>query len=116
MNALVTSCPAVPKGLAFEIDSHAIIADWARRHDHRAVVRIDHGVENEEYEEAIMLHFGVHDRCRFILWRSADSVFVQPLIGRRQGYASVAQALAGSLLNKDARGYGLVRIVRFSAA
>ena len=57
-------------GCAFEIHDHRLMIDWAKRHDHRAVVRLDHGVAGEEYEEMIELLFGVSNRCRFIIWRT----------------------------------------------
>jgi hypothetical protein len=94
-------CSDLRKGCSFAIEEHLMIQDWARRNDHRAAIHLDHGVEDEEYEEAVMLLFGVNRRCRFILWRTQQAVFVQPLIGRRQQYTSVRQALEGALLNRD---------------
>jgi hypothetical protein len=103
-------------GCAFEIDDHGVIADWAKQQDHRAVVRLDHGVIDEEYEEVVELRYGVSDRCRFIVWRTMQSVFVQPLIGRRQRYASVREALDGLALNKAVREYSHARMTQHSAA
>jgi hypothetical protein len=92
-------------GCAFEIHDHRLMIDWAKRHDHRAVVRLDHGVTGEEYEEAVELLFGVSNRCRFIIWRNTKAVIVQPLIGRKVLYTSVDDALAGPLLNSEHRCY-----------
>lgn len=112
MTAPVITRPLILDGLAFEIDDHGFISDWAKSHDHRAVVRLDHGMEGEEYDEVIIFVFGVKQRCRFILWRNAQAVFVQPLIGRRQMYSSVREALAGPLLNKDISDHALPRATR----
>jgi hypothetical protein len=90
-------------GRAFEIHDHRLMIDWAKRYDHRAVVRLDHGVAGEEYEEVVELLFGSSNRCRFIIWRNAEAVIVQPLIGRRILYACVEDALAGPLLNSQRR-------------
>jgi len=92
-------------GCAFEIHDHRLMIEWAKRHDHRAIVKLDHGVAGEEYEEVVELLFGVSNRCRFIIWRNAKAVIVQPLIGRRVLYASVDEALAGQLLNAERRCY-----------
>jgi hypothetical protein len=32
--------------------------------------------------------------CRWIVWRNAEIVFVQPLIGRTRRYGSIAEAMA----------------------
>jgi hypothetical protein len=49
----------------------------------------------EDYEEVVAFHLGDSPLCRWIMWRSAKIVFIQPLIGRTQRYASVAEAFEG---------------------
>lgn len=95
-----------PKGHAFSIEEHIRIRAWAAQHDHRAVVGLDHGVDGEEYEEAILLRFGVRQRCRFILWRDAEAVVVQPLIGRPERHASLNEALESPSLNRLPKQFG----------
>jgi hypothetical protein len=97
-------CEAIT-GCAFGIHEHWLIIEWAKRHHQRAVVRLDHGVADEEYEEVVELLSGASNRCRFIIWRTDRSVFVQPLVGRRVQYASVQDALEGLLLTKGHRCY-----------
>jgi hypothetical protein len=96
-------CARVPTGLAFEIADHILIRDWAERHDVLALIRLEHGVEGEEYEEVVEFHAGISPVCALIMWRTADAVFVQPPVGRRQRYGSVCGALGGLLLAKCAR-------------
>jgi|ERR1700679_2138257 hypothetical protein len=103
MTTCITEFGETITGCAFEIYDHRLMIDWAKRHDHRAVVRLDHGAAAEEYEEVVELVFGVSNRCRFILWRTDQAVFVQPLIGRRKQYASVGEALGASALNRAQR-------------
>src|SRR5271156_2066538 len=105
MTTRITERDETITGSAFEIHDHRLMIDWAKRHDHRAVVRLDHGVAAEEYEEVVELLFGVTNRCRFIIRRNAKAVIVQPLVGRGVLYASVNEALAGALLNADRRCY-----------
>jgi hypothetical protein len=57
------------------------------------VVRVDHCAEDEEYEEVIEIHCGTSSASRLIMWRNGEAVFVQPLLGRKQEYSSVAEAL-----------------------
>jgi hypothetical protein len=90
----------LPKGLAFEIADLILVKNWAGRHDFEIMVRLDHGAEDEEYEEVIAFHAGIRPSCRLIMWRNADAVFIQPLPGRRQRHASVADALRSLLVKR----------------
>jgi len=83
----------LPTGLAFEVSDLMLAQSWAAFNDSRIVVRLDHGTEDEEYEEVIDLRTGRSSASRLIMWRSAMNVFVQPLLGRRQKFRSVAEAL-----------------------
>jgi hypothetical protein len=56
------------------------------------VVRLDHGSEAESYEEVLAFHVGNSRLCRWIMWRDATAVFIQPLIGRIECYGSDAEA------------------------
>ncbi|HBK04910.1 MAG TPA: hypothetical protein DDZ81_03490 [Acetobacteraceae bacterium] len=80
------------KGLSFSIAELILIRSWAEANALRMVVRLDHGSETEEYEEVLALHLGASDLCRWIMWRNAETVFLQPLIGPTHRYDSVAGA------------------------
>jgi hypothetical protein len=83
----------LPNGLAFEIADLVLIRSWADLLGSRMLIRLDHGVDGEEYEEVIAFPTGMSSLRQLIMWRDAEAVFVQPLIGRRQRYGSVAEAL-----------------------
>jgi hypothetical protein len=85
--------PALPKGLAFDIADLLLVRSWAGLHNCRISIQLDHGVDGEEYEEVIALHTGTSPLCQSIIWRNAEAVFIQPLIGRSQRHASLAEAL-----------------------
>jgi hypothetical protein len=88
----------LPKGLSFEIADLILVRSWADWHGLRAVVQLDHGTAvDEDYEEIIALQTMEPVRCRLIMWRNAEAVFVQPLVGRRKRYGSVAGALKSLL-------------------
>lgn len=93
--------PAVPsrppKGIAFEIPDLLLIESWATLHGLGMSIRLDHGAEDEEYEEVIAFHIRNGPLTRLILWRNAETVFVQPLVGRRQQHDSIAEALENLL-------------------
>jgi hypothetical protein len=82
-----------PTGLAFEISDLMLLQGWAKFHDIRMVVELDHWVEGEEYEEVVALYAKDSSLRRGILWRSAKEIVVQPLIGRTCRFGSVAGAL-----------------------
>ena len=62
-------------------------------HDVQMVVELDHCVEGEEYEEVIAFYAQDSQLRRWILWRAADGVIVQPLIGRSCRFNTVVDAL-----------------------
>ncbi len=80
------------KGLSFKISELILIKSWSEGNGLRMVVRLDHGSEAEDYEEVLAFHLGDSPLCRWIMWRNATVVFIQPLIGRTQRYGSVAEA------------------------
>jgi hypothetical protein len=87
--------PKHPIGLAFEISDLLLLQGWAKFHDVRMVVELDHWVEGEEYEEVVAFYAKDSSLRRWILWRSASDIVVQLLIGRTCRFASVADALDG---------------------
>jgi hypothetical protein len=89
---------APPKGLAFEIADLVLVGSWADCNNFRIVVRLDHGDgAGEEYEEVIAFQTEISPLYRLIMWRNAEAVFVQPLVGRMVRYGSVVEALDGLL-------------------
>lgn len=86
-----------PTGLAFEITDLLLVRSWADLNNLRMMVLLNHGAESEEYEEVIVFHTVVSRFCRLIIWRDAHAVFVQPLVGRRRQFGSVADALESLL-------------------
>jgi hypothetical protein len=82
-----------PTGLAFEIGDLVLLKGWADFHGLQMVVELDHWVEGDEYEEVIAFYANKNRLRRWILWRSAEEVVVQPLIGRSLRFACVADAI-----------------------
>jgi hypothetical protein len=89
----IKSFSKAPKGLSFSIAELVLITVWSQARSLNMTVRLDYGTETEEYEEVVAFHSGQNASCRWILWRDAESVWVQPLIGRPQLYATVTEAI-----------------------
>jgi hypothetical protein len=85
--------PNTPTGLAFEIGDLVLLQGWADYHDVQMTVELDHCVEGEEYEEVVAFYAKGSRLRRWILWRTANDVVVQPLIGRSCRFGSVVDAL-----------------------
>jgi hypothetical protein len=91
----IATNPNVPKGFAFEIADLLLASSWACFHEIKMVIRLDHGTDEEEYEEVIELDTGLSSFSRLIVWRGVEAVFVQPILGRKHKFNSVAEALNG---------------------
>lgn len=85
--------PNAPMGLAFEIADLMLLQGWADFHDIQMTVELDHCVEGEEYEEVVAFYARESQLRRWILWRAANGIVVQPLIGRSRRFGTVADAL-----------------------
>ena len=66
---------------------------WAASHDFGMLIRLDHGIEDDEYEEVIEFTEGPQSRPHLLMWRDAQAVFIQPILGKKHKFSSVAEAL-----------------------
>ena len=85
--------PKAPTGLAFEIADLMLLQGWAEFHEIQMTVELDHSVEGEEYEEVVAFYARDSQLRRWIMWRTAHGIVVQPLIGRGCRFNTVADAL-----------------------
>ena len=70
------------KGLSFDIADLLAIQNWAMRHELRLEIRLDHGIEDEEYEEVLAFHAETA-ACGLLMWRDQHTVVAQPMPGRQ---------------------------------
>jgi hypothetical protein len=89
--------PPPPIGLAFEIADHLLLQRWAKSQDLQVLVELDHHLENEEYEEIVACYDRNSPLRRWIMWRGATDIVIQPLIGRSGRFTSVADALGSPI-------------------
>jgi len=83
----------LPRGLSFELADLVMVQGWSEYHDLRMVVELDYSAEGEEYEEVLALYPQNSAFRRWMIWRGACDVVVQPMMGRAQHYTSVSDAL-----------------------
>lgn len=93
--------PNAPTGLAFEISDLMLLQGWAEFHDVQMVVELDHCVEGDEYEEVVAFYARDSQLRRWIVWRAAGAIVVQPLIGRSCRFGSVADALESLIVARS---------------
>lgn len=89
----VGSFSKAPRGLSFSIADLALVTAWSQTHSLVLIVQLDFGTEEEEYEEVLAFYSGPNASCRCIMWRDAEIVWVQPIVGRSQCYDSVVEAI-----------------------
>ncbi len=96
------------KGIAFDVADLLRARSWGVFYDWQFKIWLDHGTEDEEYDEVIAFSSGTSPRAAAIMWRTTKAVFVQPLLGKRRRYTSVADALT-SLLPKQPAGVAHIK-------
>jgi len=84
---------ALPMGISFELADLVMVQGWSEFHDLRMVVELDYSAEGEEYEEVLALYPRDSSFRRWMVWRGACDVVVQPMMGRAVRFGSVAEAL-----------------------
>ena len=84
---------ALPMGIAFDLADFVMVQGWSEYHDLRMVVELDYSAEGEEYEEVLALYPQESSFRRWMVWRGACDIVVQPMMGRARRFASVADAL-----------------------
>ncbi|HEY1413737.1 MAG TPA: hypothetical protein VGF36_16445 [Rhodopila sp.] len=93
MDNVEISSPGV-RGLSFSIADLTLIVAWSEACGLGMTIQLDHGSESDEFEEVVILRGVTGTVNRHFMWRDANTVFVQPLIGRTRRYASAAEAIA----------------------
>jgi hypothetical protein len=84
---------AAPTGLSFEIPDLLLLQAWAYYHDLRLDIELDCCIEDDEYEEMVALVTRATGFRRWMVWRSAQGIVVQPMVGRPMLFDSIADGL-----------------------
>ncbi|MDR3535761.1 MAG: hypothetical protein P4L71_04605 [Acetobacteraceae bacterium] len=84
---------ALPTGLAFELPDLYLAQGWSEYHDLRMVIELDGCTDGDEYEEVLAFYPAKSAFRRWMVWRSASGIVVQPMMGRTQRFTTLADAL-----------------------
>ncbi len=90
---LPRTAATVVTGFSFDIPDLVMLQGWSDFHDLRMAIDLDVCADGDEYEELLGLY---SPRCHFhrwMIWRSCDGIVVQPSMGRKMLFDSMADAL-----------------------
>lgn len=82
-----------PTGLAFDLPDLLMAQAWAEFHGLRMVIELDRHADGHACEEILAFYPPRAAACRWTMWRAASGVVAQAILGRRQPFAAVAEAL-----------------------
>jgi hypothetical protein len=83
----------LPTGIAFEVSDLLLAEAWAEYHALRMVIELDSCTDGDEYEEMLAFYPRNSAFRRWMIWRSAAGIVVQPMMARSRRHATVAEAL-----------------------
>lgn len=83
----------LPTGLSFNVPDLLMAQGWADFHDLRMSIDLDVCADGDEYEELLGLYERRRAFRRWMIWRSCDSIVVQPTMGRKILFDCMADAL-----------------------
>lgn len=82
-----------PTGLAFNVSDLLMLRAWSEFHDMGMTIDLDIATDTEEYEEIVNICDISGSYRRWMIWRSADGIVVQPRLGRAMLFDVVSDAL-----------------------
>jgi hypothetical protein len=81
------------RGFSFDIADLVLFKAWSEARNLHMTIRLDHGLDGEEYEEVLAFSRGDSPLTRWIMWRDETVMYVQPIIGRTLCFDSAAQIM-----------------------
>jgi hypothetical protein len=82
------------EGISFEVPELMLLAAWSDFHGFAMRIELDWHVDEAEYEEVVTLHRPDRASPHWLLWRTSDTVVLQPVIGRARRFEAITEALA----------------------
>ncbi|HVY16390.1 MAG TPA: hypothetical protein VHB27_14285 [Rhodopila sp.] len=84
---------ATPTGLSFEVPDLLMVGAWAEFHGLKMTIDLDIHTGTEEYEEIVNIIAPGTRHNRWMIWRSAEGIVVQPRMGRPMLFDVMTDAL-----------------------
>jgi hypothetical protein len=91
----------IPTGLSFDIPDLLMLQGWASFHDLRLAIDLDLCVDDDEFEELIGLYDANRAFRRWMIWRSADGIVVQPAMKRTMLFDTMTGVLESLIPAQD---------------
>jgi hypothetical protein len=82
-----------PTGLSFELADLLLAQAWSEFHDLRMTIELDYYAEGDEFEEVLEFYTANSAFRRWMIWRAADGIIVQPMMGRPSQFTALSDAL-----------------------
>jgi len=81
------------EGIAFDVPELILLSAWAAFHGFGMSIDLDWHVDQVEYEEVVTLRQPGCSGPHWLLWRTAASIVLQPMIGRARRFDCITDAL-----------------------
>jgi hypothetical protein len=77
---------------AFKVPELMLLGAWSEFHGMRMAIDLAHCMDGAERDEVIVLS-EQRSSLHWMLWRSADGIVVQPMLGRERQFDTISDAL-----------------------
>ncbi|MEA2741313.1 MAG: hypothetical protein QOH05_4620 [Acetobacteraceae bacterium] len=91
----------LPTRISFDVPDLVLLQGWSDFHDLRMAIELDVRAEDEEYEELLALYEPDCAFRRWMLWRSADGIVVQPATGQTMLFDCMADVVDSLIPARD---------------
>jgi hypothetical protein len=93
MNTTPAPSKAALQAICFEVPELLLVTAWAEFHNLRMTIELDWSAEGIAYEEVITLQVPERRGPPWVLWRTCESVVLQPMAGRPRRFETISDAL-----------------------
>lgn len=80
-------------GVAFAVPELILLTAWADFHAFSLRIELDWQVDQVAYEEVVTLRLFGSPIPHWLMWRTANSVVLQPMVGRARRFACITDLL-----------------------
>jgi hypothetical protein len=81
------------QAISFEVPELLLVTAWAEFHSLRMTIELDWCADGIAYEEVITLQPAERNGPPWLLWRTCESVVLQPMAGKPRRFETISDAL-----------------------
>ena len=93
MNTPTAPLKASLQAISFEVPELLLITAWAEFHNLRMTIELDWCAEGIAYEEVITLQAPGRRGPPWMLWRTCESVVLQPMAGKPRWFETISDVM-----------------------